>query len=160
MLVSVWWWMTSQNVEQILSEKSSFTETMLPDELVNKLKQEEGFHRRETCLSLNLILQFFFQEKRFEAGIMRWITNILTQEFNDLLKHRALSKFIHNMQPHDEPHGSSVTSELSLNLSAQCESPLQPFCFVLPSVLLVWERILAIYRQHDLYKCNRWYRWG
>ncbi|MCF3849992.1 hypothetical protein L2E13_23760, partial [Salmonella enterica subsp. enterica serovar Weltevreden] len=63
MLVSVWWWMTSQNVEQILSEKSSFTETMLPDELVNKLKQEEGFHRRETCLSLNLILQFFFQEK-------------------------------------------------------------------------------------------------
>ncbi|XP_045131499.1 PDZ domain-containing protein 8-like isoform X9 [Portunus trituberculatus] len=101
MLVSVWWWMTSQNVEQILSEKSSFTETMLPDELVNKLKQEEGFHRRETCLSLNLILQFFFQEKRFEAGIMRWITNILTQEFNDLLKHRALSKFIHNMQIRD-----------------------------------------------------------
>uniref|UniRef100_A0A0P4VYA9 PDZ domain-containing protein 8 n=1 Tax=Scylla olivacea TaxID=85551 RepID=A0A0P4VYA9_SCYOL len=101
MMISIWWWMTSQDVEQIQSEKSSLTESILPDELVNKLKQEEGFHRRETCLSLNLILQFFFQEKRFEAGIMRWITNILTQEFNDLLKHRALSKFIHNMQIRD-----------------------------------------------------------
>lgn len=61
MVISAWWWMTSQDMDQIHSEKSPLTESILPDELVNKLKQEEGFHRRETCLSLNLILQFFFQ---------------------------------------------------------------------------------------------------
>ncbi|KAG0726676.1 PDZ domain-containing protein 8 [Chionoecetes opilio] len=101
MVLSAWWWMTSHDVEQTHSERPSLTESILPDELMNKLRQGEGFHRRETCLSLNLILQFFFQEKRFEAGIMRWLTNILTQEFNDLMKHRALSKVIHNMQIRD-----------------------------------------------------------
>lgn len=61
MVVSAWWWMTSQDLECTQNEKPYVTESILPDELVNKLKQGEGFHRRETCLSLNLILQFFFQ---------------------------------------------------------------------------------------------------
>lgn len=38
------------------------------------------------------------QEKRYESGILRWVTNQLTLEFNELLKHKALSKVIHNMQ--------------------------------------------------------------
>ncbi|XP_069191633.1 PDZ domain-containing protein 8-like isoform X1 [Procambarus clarkii] len=100
-VVSAWWWLTTQSLPEPESKKPSITDTNLPEELVDKLKQGDGFHRRETCLALNLILQFFFQEKRHESGIMRWLTNILTLEFNDLLKHKALSKFIHNMQIRD-----------------------------------------------------------
>ncbi|KAK8749496.1 hypothetical protein OTU49_015396 [Cherax quadricarinatus] len=100
-IVSAWWWITTQKLPEPETEKPTITDTSLPEELVDKLRQGDRFHRRETCLALNLILQFFFQEKRYEAGIMRWLTNILTLEFNDLLKHKALSKFIHNMQIRD-----------------------------------------------------------
>ncbi|XP_042221560.1 PDZ domain-containing protein 8-like isoform X2 [Homarus americanus] len=100
-VVSAWWWIMTQKLPEPEAKKPTVTDTSLPEELVDKLKQGDGFRRRETCLALNLILQFFFQEKRHEAGIMRWLTNILTLEFNDLLKHKALSKFIHNMQIRD-----------------------------------------------------------
>ncbi|MPC32232.1 hypothetical protein E2C01_025540 [Portunus trituberculatus] len=39
------------------------------------------------------------------------------------------------------------------------ESP-SAVLFVLPSVLLAWERILVIYCQHGHYQHNRWYQWG
>ncbi|XP_071530417.1 uncharacterized protein Pdzd8 [Panulirus ornatus] len=100
-VVSAWWWITTLELPEPETKRPTVTDTSLPEELVDRLKQGDGFRRRETCLALNLILQFFFQEKRYEAGIMRWLTNILTLEFNDLLRHKALSKFIHNMQIRD-----------------------------------------------------------
>ncbi|KAK7073148.1 hypothetical protein SK128_011365 [Halocaridina rubra] len=100
-LVSAWWWILNYESPTIEPTRPTITNSSLPGSLVDKLKQGIGLHRRETCFALNLILQFFFQEKRYEAGITRWLTNMLTLEFSELLKHRALSKFIHNMQIRD-----------------------------------------------------------
>ncbi|XP_068221241.1 PDZ domain-containing protein 8-like isoform X1 [Palaemon carinicauda] len=98
-LLSAWWWIANQEKPNLEQERPTITNTVLPNVLIDKLKQ--GLHRRETCFALNLVLQFFFQEKRYEAGIIRWLTNMLTLEFNDLLRHKTLSKFIHNMQIRD-----------------------------------------------------------
>ncbi|XP_066937776.1 PDZ domain-containing protein 8 isoform X2 [Macrobrachium rosenbergii] len=98
-LLSAWWWITNQESSNSEQERPTVTSTCLPNVLIDKLKQ--GLHRRETCFALNLVLQFFFQEKRYEAGIIRWLTNMLTLEFNELLRHKTLSKFIHNMQIRD-----------------------------------------------------------
>ncbi|XP_064104198.1 PDZ domain-containing protein 8-like [Macrobrachium nipponense] len=98
-LLSAWWWITTQESSNSEQERPTVTSTCLPNVLIDKLKQ--GLHRRETCFALNLVLQFFFQEKRYEAGIIRWLTNMLTLEFNELLRHKTLSKFIHNMQIRD-----------------------------------------------------------
>ncbi|MPD03786.1 hypothetical protein E2C01_099440 [Portunus trituberculatus] len=62
--------------------------------------------------------------------------------------------------PHGKPCGSPVMSDLSLNLSeCSVRIPFSHFVCAI-SVLLVWKRILAIYRQHGLYQRNRWYQWG
>ena len=73
---------------------------VIPEVLSNLLK-DESYEKRETCLSLNLLLQFFFQEKRHELSIIKWLTNQLSIEFEELLRTKALGKFIQKMQIHD-----------------------------------------------------------
>lgn len=64
-VVSAWWWITTLELPEPETKKPTVTDTSLPEELVNRLKQGDGFHRRETCLALNLILQFFFQVRLY-----------------------------------------------------------------------------------------------
>ncbi|ROT86077.1 PDZ domain-containing protein 8 [Penaeus vannamei] len=99
-LISAWWWITSQEELAPEPKRRPVINSSLPEDLAEKLRAD-SYHKRETCFALNLILQFFFQEKRYESGILRWVTNQLTLEFNELLKHKALSKVIHNMQIRD-----------------------------------------------------------
>ncbi|XP_042893384.1 PDZ domain-containing protein 8-like [Penaeus japonicus] len=99
-LISAWWWITTQEEMPPEPKRRPVVNSSLPDDLAEKLRAD-SYHKRETCFALNLILQFFFQEKRYESGILRWVTNQLTLEFNELLKHKALSKVIHNMQIRD-----------------------------------------------------------
>ncbi|XP_047495441.1 PDZ domain-containing protein 8-like isoform X2 [Penaeus chinensis] len=99
-LISAWWWITTQEELPPEPKRRPVVNSSLPEDLAEKLRAD-SYHKRETCFALNLILQFFFQEKRYESGILRWVTNQLTLEFNELLKHKALSKVIHNMQIRD-----------------------------------------------------------
>ncbi|CAL4067440.1 unnamed protein product [Meganyctiphanes norvegica] len=105
--VFVWWEMLFASRQKTLtdnpeSKSPGVSQAQLPDELLKKIKKgEEGYQRRETCVALNLLLQFFFQEIQYENSIMRWLTNMLTLEFNELLKHKALSKIIGSMQIRD-----------------------------------------------------------
>lgn len=72
-VAAAWWWLVSQDdataammeeteaTKERERERLSSLNTALPEELLHKLKQGDAFHRRETCFTLNLILQFFFQ---------------------------------------------------------------------------------------------------
>ncbi|XP_076061177.1 PDZ domain containing 8 isoform X4 [Oratosquilla oratoria] len=95
----IWWWYSVHPSKPDF--KPVVQETHLPEELAKVLKQEGGYKRRETCLALNLLLQFFFQENRYDAGILHWLTGMLTQEFSTMLQEqKALSKIIKTMQIH------------------------------------------------------------
>lgn len=109
-IVATWWWLTTQKALTDKPESASpgVSQAQLPEELLKKIKKgEEGYQRRETCVALNLLLQFFFQEMQYENNIIRWLTNKLNLEFNELLKHRALSKIIGSMKVRDLQLGSN-----------------------------------------------------
>ncbi|KAB7498748.1 PDZ domain-containing protein 8 [Armadillidium nasatum] len=96
--VFIWYWFYTHEKEDNLARKQSLNESKLPDEIVELIENRECFKKQETCSTLNFALQFFFQERCHDSSIMSWLTNLLTLEFTELLKHRTLSKIINKME--------------------------------------------------------------
>ncbi|KRZ27848.1 PDZ domain-containing protein 8 [Trichinella pseudospiralis] len=58
----------------------------------------ENLKKKETCISLNILLQFLFQELKDSKRLRRWILKKLRLEFNDLLSQFAVSKVLRDIR--------------------------------------------------------------
>ncbi|CAH1777600.1 unnamed protein product [Owenia fusiformis] len=73
----------------------------LPKELQDILKSSTSEVGTETCLALNLLIQFLFQELKDTNKTRRWVTEKLNIEFAELLTQTTTGKLLDNISVRD-----------------------------------------------------------
>lgn len=58
----------------------------LPKELSEALKDDASRKQKESCLSINVLLQFLFQELKDTKRIRRWVMKRMKMEFEEMLR--------------------------------------------------------------------------
>ncbi|XP_071125870.1 PDZ domain-containing protein 8-like [Mytilus edulis] len=69
-----------------ISHKPQFCQYKLPKELLAVIHDQDQKGRKESCIALNLVIQFLFKELRDTNRVRRWVTKKMNIEFNDMLQ--------------------------------------------------------------------------
>ncbi|VDI27532.1 Hypothetical predicted protein [Mytilus galloprovincialis] len=69
-----------------ISHKPQFCQYKLPKELLAVIRDQDQKGHKESCIALNLVIQFLFKELRDTNRVRRWVTKKMNIEFNDMLQ--------------------------------------------------------------------------
>ncbi|KRY60235.1 PDZ domain-containing protein 8, partial [Trichinella britovi] len=89
---------TTNSTIRSLPQLSSFRLPTNLKQLLISPGLSENLKKKETCTSLNILLQFLFQELKDSKRLRRWILKKLRLEFNDLLSQFAVSKVLRDIR--------------------------------------------------------------
>uniref|UniRef100_A0A914VZQ2 PDZ domain-containing protein 8 n=1 Tax=Plectus sambesii TaxID=2011161 RepID=A0A914VZQ2_9BILA len=91
-----------------VEDRPPFAEQFPPFRIPNELRQllisqgaEDRLKRRETCVGLNLIIHFLYQEYKDTRWFRRWALKRLQLEFNDMTSRSATGRLLQDIKIRD-----------------------------------------------------------
>ncbi|KAK7580694.1 hypothetical protein V9T40_001323 [Parthenolecanium corni] len=121
------------NNQNNLSSAPSIEAYTFPEQLLELITEKLGENTSQGTVLLNLLLQFWFRENRYDVHTLTAIANKINSEMNELLTNTSLGRIFSSLKIHDVELGSespTISTVALQNVDVNTElSTLNNFVF-------------------------------